>query len=106
MSEFKVKKAIENLHNVSSWENLLSIPKKFNINLERVRERKDWFNFINTTKFCNYYVSMNGGNFTSIERNFRTIRAQLRTELKAQETNSENTMSVSELDSLTSAKVS
>lgn len=110
MSEFKVKKALLALKDVSSWENLLSIPKRYNIDLETVRSKDDWFNYVNTTKFCNYFIAMNNGyetKFTSVERNFRTIRAELRSQLQKQvENNSEKVMADQTVDTQISSKVS
>jgi hypothetical protein len=110
MSEFQVKKALLALKDVSSWENLLSIPKRYNVDLETVRSKDDWFNYVNTTKFCNYFIAMNNGystKFTSVERNFRTIRAELRKqlEIKTQE-NSEKVMTAQTVDTQISTKVS
>ena len=85
----KVSKALHDLQFSGSLTNLLDIPKAHGINLEGIRQRSNWFDFVNTVRFVNYFIALNPSyqnKFTSIERIFRYVRAELRAELKSLDT--------------------
>lgn len=73
----KVQVLLNQLVDRKSFINVLDIGKvnKLSINPEFVNKHPNWFDFIDTNKFCNTYLAFNAGTkFTTVEREFRRVR--------------------------------